>query len=132
MKKNLFNRIIPYFFAISIIIVSIISYNRFIINNDYFVGYEGVCDPNIEKCFIGCEDDECTEEYYYSQIVKYAPDLYSECGEDITDCKEANVCLPSDRNCSITYCDIETDGDSCSTYIEKSNVETEDQLNIVE
>lgn len=79
------------------------------------VEYEGICDPVTEKCFIGCEDDECTIEYYYSEIVKYAPDLQRECGNDITDCEAANICLPNDRECLVTYCDSETDGDVCSS-----------------
>jgi len=108
-----------------IIIVGVISYYRFMINHDYMVGYEGNCDPVSEKCFIGCEDDECTEEYYYSQIIKYAPDLYKECGGDITDCEAANICLPEDRNCSITYCDPEIDGDdACAISAEESDVES--------
>jgi len=76
------------------------------------VSYEGECDPKMELCFIGCENDECTKEYYYTMVQKYAPDVYAQCGEDITDCVEASVCLPSDRECSITYCDPKVDGEN--------------------
>lgn len=101
-----------YILALFIIVISVVSYYRLIIKNDYLVGYEGVCDPAINKCFIGCEDDTCTEEYYYSKVVKYAPDLFRECGKDITDCETASVCLSNDRKCSVTYCN-EVDGDIC-------------------
>lgn len=98
-----------------IFIVSIISFYRFIIHQDYLVRYEGVCDPTINKCFLGCEDDACTKEYNYSKVVKYAPDIYAECGDNITDCEVASRCLPSDRMCSITYCDTNVDGEICTT-----------------
>lgn len=107
-----------YILILLIIVVGIISYNRFMVRHDYIVGYEGVCDPAMEQCFIGCDDDACTEEYYYSKIQKYAPDLYVECGEDITDCEAASVCLTNDRKCSITYCNIEIDGDVCKISVE--------------
>lgn len=125
IKQN-FNK---YFFfcalAILIFVVSIFSFNRFIIKQDYFVGYEGVCNPvaSANKCFLGCSDDACTEKYFYSKIVKYAPDLRKECGEDITDCDSANVCFPNDYNCSITYCDPEIDGESCATEADIENNE---------
>lgn len=92
-----------YTLVLLIIVIGIASYFRFIVNQDYLVGYEGVCDPATEKCFKGCEDDACTKEYYYSEVVKYAPDLYRECGKDITDCEAASVCLPDDRKCSVIY-----------------------------
>src|SRR5574343_131847 len=103
---NFRNHIFPFVLIPLISIVVFISYNRFVINRDYIVEYEGTCDPYTQQCFIGCEDDECAEPYYYSDIRKYAPDLYAECGEDITACEIANVCLPNDQKCSITYCDL--------------------------
>jgi hypothetical protein len=111
---NFRDHIFPFILIPAITIVGVISYYRFIVNKDYIVEYEGVCDPEIQQCFVGCEDDECTEQYYYSDMHKYAPDLYAECGEDITDCETASMCLPSDRECSITYCDPMVDGvDAC-------------------
>jgi len=93
------------------------SYFRFVIQNDYVVSYEGECDPAVESCFVGCEDDGCTEEYFYSKVQKYAPDVIRECGGYVTDCPEANICFPIDQECSITYCDPETDGSDCSEPI---------------
>lgn len=92
-----------------IIIVACASFYRFIINNDYFVYYESTCDPYVNSCFESCEEDECT---YYMKVQKYAPDIYAQCGKDITDCESSSVCLSSDRECSITYCNEEMD-DNC-------------------
>lgn len=123
IKQDLQNHFFFYTLAILIFIVGVFSYYRFMIRQDYMVGYEGVCDPATETCFVGCEDDECTEEYYYSKMVKYAPDLYKECGEDITDCEMANACLPGDRDCSVTHCDPMTDGDdACAAMVDSQDV----------
>lgn len=121
-----------YILLLLVIIIGIVSYYRFVINYDYIVSYEGVCEPSTESCFIGCEDDSCTEEYYYSKVQKYAPDLYNECGLDITDCEEANICLPNDRECSVTYCDTEIDGKDCETLTEESDAQDSDQIDSTE
>lgn len=113
-----------------IIVVSIVSYYRFMVRQDYIVGYEGVCDPTTEKCFVRCADDACTKDEYYLQAEKYAPDLLKECGPDITDCPDASICLPDDRDCSITYCDPNTDGDTCSNEVKKPNTSSVDELPI--
>lgn len=103
------------------------SYFRFMIYHDYIVEYEGICDPLIETCFIGCEDEECTEEYYYSIMTKYVPDLYNKCGNDITDCDEANKCLDEDRNCSIVFCEPTADtGEICKMISEEEILDSED------
>jgi hypothetical protein len=127
IKKHLYNHLFFYLVLFFILIALIISFCRFMIARDYVVGYEGVCDPIMKECFVGCEDEECTKEYYYTKMEKYAPDLYAECGEDITDCEEANICLPSDNNCSIVYCNSEIDGDSCETLTEEDGTQSDDQ-----
>lgn len=129
IKQNFSDHFFFYILTILVFLSGIFSYNRFIVKQDYRVGYEGICDPttNINKCFIGCDDDACTEEYYYSKMVKYAPDLYGECGEDITDCEGANFCLPSDRDCSVTYCNPEVEGDNCA--MEENNQGSMDDTN---
>ena len=122
------NHIFFYLLVQLVAVTSIASYYRFIINHDYIIAYEGVCDPTTEKCFIGCEDDECIDEYYYSKAMKYAPDLYRECGDDITDCEAAKMCLPDDDpRCSVTYCDAEIDGDTCTTPTEESNAQNDNK-----
>lgn len=110
------------FFAV--IIVLFRSYDRFIVRHDYIVGYEGVCDTTIEKCFVGV-DDTNGEEYYYTKMQKYEPDLYTQCGKDITDCDAANVCFSNDRDCLIVYCDEKTknEDEECASDIEKLDVQ---------
>ena len=122
-KNHQFEYLVIFF----LIIISIVSYYRFVIKQDYTVWYERSCDPSIESCFVGCEDEECTEEYYYSEMHKYAPDLYKQCGKDITDCEEASICLVSDKDCSIIYCDPEMDDNTCKIFLpeEVENIETE-------
>lgn len=91
------------------------AYYRFILANDYVVEYEGKCDPATESCFEGCEDDACEVTYPYKSMQKYAADLRSACGSDITDCEEASICLPGDRDCIVTYCDSANlgEGETC-------------------
>jgi hypothetical protein len=116
-----------YFLLGSLLIVGVLSYFHFVIKSDYVVYYEGECDPAIESCFVGCEDDGCTEEYFYSKVQKYAPDVIRECGEYITECAKANICLSTDQECSITYCDPETDGSDCSLpTVEENNISSVD------
>ena len=112
----------------AVIIVVFLSYNRFIVRQDYIVGYEGNCDPALESCFVGCEDDECTSKYYYTKMQKYEPDLYAECGADITDCENANICLQNDRDCSIVYCDekIKTKDEECVPGVERPDAQSDE------
>lgn len=84
---------------------AVASYYRFVVTSDYIVEYEGECDPALESCFEGCEDDACEETYPYKVMHKYAADLRETCGPDITDCTEASMCLPGDQECTVTYCD---------------------------
>lgn len=114
------NHLLLYTLIPAILLIGLASYNRLIANHDYIVAYKGECNPLIEDCFVGCENDKCTEEYYYVQMQKYAADLYSQCGANITDCEAASMCLPGERACSKTYCDPEADGDSCEMLVQES------------
>lgn len=125
IKQKIRNHFFFYTLVTLIFIVGVFSYCRFMIRQNYMVGYEGVCDPAVNKCFAGCYDDACTEKYYYAKMVKYAPDLYEECGEDITDCESANVCLPDNRDCSVTYCNPEVEGDTCAT---ETNIQNDNDV----
>ena len=115
-RDNMFS----YIFVLLVILTGAISYFRFVVNRDYIIKYEGECDPETQTCFLGCEDDGCTKNYYYSKVQKYASDVERECGKDITDCKEANTCLPGDKKCSIVYCDSATNSE-CSQPFVKNN-----------
>lgn len=112
-----------YALIVIILIIGAISYVRFMIKNNYIISYEGACDPVTKVCFIGCEDDECTQTHYYAKMQKYAQDLYAECGADVVDCSAANECLPGDRDCSVTYCDnASKEEDECEIITEQSQL----------
>lgn len=97
------------------------SYVRFLVHEDYMVMYESECDAATEVCFVSCEDDECTQQYYYRHIQKYAPNLRAQCGEDITDCVAAQTCLPEDNGrCVVSYCDPTNVVNDCDTLEEGS------------
>lgn len=88
-----------------LVVSSLATYHRFMIAHDYVVEYEGNCDPLHSSCYIGCEDDECSSEYYYAIVRKNAAQLLDQCGPDITNCPAAHQCLnENDDGCSITYC----------------------------
>lgn len=113
-----------------LILAGILSYHRFIVSYDYLVEYEGECDPAVESCYVGCEDETCAEVYYYTNVTKHAADLYAACGPDITDCTEASICLPNDRVCEVAYCDPEEAADESCARIEASDdtPEAEEEL----
>lgn len=102
---------------------------RFFIAHDYMVSYKDACDPAVHSCFIDCKDDGCTEKDYYAKIQKYAADLYKQCGENITNCEAAGVCLQqNDRGCSITYCDPKIDGKACEPQGGSLSISSNDQM----
>lgn len=109
-----------YFLVLSIFITSVASYYRFIIRSDFIVEYESICDPTTERCFVKCGDNGCAEKHYYFNVRKYAPELYSECGNDITGCKSATTCLSDDHGCLITYCDLRISGNNCSSLVNEA------------
>lgn len=97
------------------------SYYRFMVVHDYLVSYQGTCDPALNSCFVQCNDDACTDKEYYDNVQKYEPDIYAECGKDITDCAAARQCLPQDgQKCSITYCDPAVGGNTCAAHDDTS------------
>lgn len=72
--------------------------------HDYVVSYEIDCDPAENSCFIGCEDEECTEEYFYAKIERHASDLESLCSGNVINCEFANICTYEELQCHIEYC----------------------------
>lgn len=103
------------------------SYYRFIVSGDYVVEYEGECDPATESCFEGCEDDACEITYPYKSMQKYAADLRESCGPDITDCEAASECLPSDRECTVAYCDPAELGEDEACLVAEEEEAAEDE-----
>ena len=110
-----------YILLVLVIVVGFFCYYRFMIKHDYVVSYNGLCDSTSQKCFINCSDDACSQISYYSEVKKYAPDLFNECGSDITNCTDSNICLPNDYGCSITYCDKSIGGNNCSVPVEATS-----------
>lgn len=89
------------------------SFYRFVIAQDFMVTYEIDCDPQSAYCYVGCEDDECLEEYYYQEIERYAPTLLNLCGSDITDCAAALSCMSDEMDCSVYSCDPQESPEEC-------------------
>jgi len=96
-----------------ILVAAGVSFYRFMIATDYLVNYEGPCDPEVAHCYVDCVDDECSEEYYYTIIERHASDVHALCGPDIIDCESAEFCPAHEPQCSVTYCDPETEMDFC-------------------
>ncbi len=118
IKQDFTSHIFLYSVIFCIVFAIIFSFNRFIIKNDYLVYYEGECDPHLNSCFESCVE-ECT---YYIKIQKYASDISTQCGKDITDCESSSICLPTDKKCSITFCNPNID-ENCQivTAVEPSS-----------
>lgn len=104
LKNHIKNHFFMYLLIVATLLTVTFSYSRFLVKNDYIVFYEGDCDPLENSCFIGCNDENCFDEYYYSKVEKNAHDVFAQCGNSIVDCKAATKCLPSDADCSIEYC----------------------------
>jgi hypothetical protein len=90
------------------------GYYKFQVLGDYMITYEGWCDELNEECYVGCEDETCTEEYYFTYVSRHVRDIESLCGPDITDCDEADYCQEDEITCEVEYCD-NTD-DECESF----------------
>jgi hypothetical protein len=80
------------------------SYYRFMVLQDYTVGYEGMCDPYESSCYVYCEDEACSEPFYYSWMERNAGMLYDTCGELVTECDAAYECTNDDPTCYESFC----------------------------
>lgn len=96
-------------------------YYRFMVIHDYVVSYEGECDPYESSCFVGCENEECTAEYFYTKVERHASDLVNLCGDSILGCEFANICTSEELQCKIEYCSL----DDCDE-VNKPNMENID------
>ena len=108
-------------FSVLIVILLVLlaggSYLRFIVQHDYLVSFAGECDPYTESCYEDCDDDECTQMYYYTIVERHAAELYELCGPNILECEEAYECQADVAVCSITYCDPEIDGEDTCIHV---------------
>ncbi len=112
--NKMFSILTKNFFIISLsfflILFVSVSYFRFIYHKDFEVTYESICNPISESCFIGCEDEECTQTYPYKYMRKHATDITNYCNDDISTCAAAQYCTNKDRICEIKYCDEGSEG----------------------
>lgn len=124
-KKNTWSNRIFYSILILLIIGSVgFTYWRIVIQKDYQIIAEVSCDPATESCFyyegVTCDDPadiECVpeESYDYKTISKNAASIYAcEQTEEKIDCTEELSCLEGEANCEYTYCDSESEEDTCS------------------
>jgi hypothetical protein len=112
---NILRNFFPYSVVFLVLLFACTSFYRFLVLQDYVVAYEGECDPVTESCFIGCDDESCTSEYYYSTIERHSREIYALCGPNILECEAAQTCNTGSGFCSVTYCDPEVDGrESCT------------------
>lgn len=116
-KKN----ILLYTLIPLLVLFSLSSYYRFVVLSDYTVSYKLECDPNLQECFYDCADTNCSSEYYFTLVSRYAPDLLKLCGVDITGCETANYCGKEELKCKITYCESGL-GDSCKGPLIKTDI----------
>lgn len=119
--------LLAYIFIPLIILTVAASFYRFMVAQDYTVGYEGLCDPYTEECYVYCEDEECTEPFYYSWIERNAGLLYEQCGELVTECDAAYECPIDDESCFIYFCDPEFE--ECDELTE-ADMTAEDLINL--
>lgn len=94
------------------------SYARFLMSYEYLVRYEGPCDPYAQSCFRYCEDEACSEPFYYSTIERSAAVVRQLCGETVLGCTDAETCLAGEDECRVIYCEQATNGDACETLTE--------------
>jgi hypothetical protein len=117
LKRFLFS----YALILFIVLFIASSFFRFVYLKDFEVSYESSCDPTTTSCYIGCNNDECTETYPYKYIQKHATDIINRCGaEDIENCEAAHHCLEEDRVCEVSFCDVSSE--ECYVAIDPLNI----------
>jgi hypothetical protein len=116
-----------YSILILLILISVgVTFWRIVVQKDYQIVAEVSCDPAAESCFhyepTPCEinDYDCLsqppeEAYDYKIISKKAATIYAcEQTEEKIGCREELSCLDRELNCSYTYCDPESEEDTCA------------------
>lgn len=103
--RTIKNKPLTYLFVPLLILMVGTSYFRFVVIKDYLVSYETDCEPSEQSCYVGCDNDDCSEIYHYAIITRQAKTIENLCGVDITDCSAANSCTNSETSCLIEYCD---------------------------
>lgn len=118
------NKIINWFFWISIFLVIFSGIYRFFISRNFLLIFETECDPTVEKCFVQhCDESlgECTgnedeDVWYYSKVKKMAYDV-KKCDPRKEECPDESICdQPVSQRCWIEKCNEEIldEGEECS------------------
>lgn len=99
--------------VLSVVLVLLTAYTKYIYAKDYFFFVEAPCDTSSQTCFVRDCDDYCPPnefEEYKTYLIK------AEYFEQCTDNSCLNICeAPETSNlCEEVICNIE-DGDDCST-----------------
>jgi len=112
MKKNI--KYLILITPILFLIVSLYRFEQYMVNKNFVIDVNTLCDPSTENCFDSTNDLSFGQNPYKKVeiIARYAP----KCLEEHT-C-ESFVCpdnLNNPNDCIITYCSAETkvDGESC-------------------
>jgi hypothetical protein len=100
-----------YAVLVLLILAAAASFYRFSVINDYIIYDEFECDPTTDSCFLYCEDEACSEPWYYVKVERYANDLLQLCQGNIIDCEAAYECQPGETRCQVTYCEPTADED---------------------
>lgn len=102
------------FIAITLGVVFLSAYTRYIFAKDYTFYIEAACDPSKENCFVRDCNDYCPPNglaIYSAYHIKAS--IFPTCINN--DC--ANICQSkTNKECAPILCDIEA-GDSCSELI---------------
>ena len=112
------------------IAVTVWGYRVFFIEQNFVVKNVTECDPQVEICFMWCEE-EC-EEDYYKKIVKNAKNI-PDCDSSVEEC-EPLVCSPEEMGCEVIYCSSDTveEGEQCTNPLDFEREEEETESTGVE
>lgn len=116
------SRILFLIIILAILISVGLSFNKYMIQRDYFMQFQVECDPAIEKCFVvecspedgsECPANEVERKSYYKIIMKKAY-LLPDCDPNNEYCPK--VSCDKDVTCEEIFCDENTviEGETCN------------------
>lgn len=117
-------------FILAILALSIFCYQKYVINNDYSVYAEALCDPSVEICFVYVCDpeiEECTgnpeeDTSYYKEVVRMA-NRFPNCDPNSDECLIAQ-CAEGEIDCRVTLCDPSDTELLCSSVDDFNHAES--------
>jgi hypothetical protein len=118
--KNNINFILTILGVCLFLVAASFSYVNYFENKDFIMSLESSCDSESENCFYrSCTEEECPpnqlEVYKKVEVPAW---FFANCTENSC----SKECNSEPGYCKITYCDSESDDDSCfSPLIENEN-----------